>query len=154
MKLVVYGFLAIGLACGALAAAQESADQSGEPISVLRLPSPVSEDVVLQEPAAPVPADHAVPAEVVMGAPVSGGCCDPCCAPRCVPTTFCLVDPCGCSHEACVKVPACCVGQQPNICWKDGVLGRQVATLCFECCDFEAKVIVTRNGNVRVRDRS
>lgn len=152
MRLVVSGVVAFALACGAFAVAQDNRDQEGEPVSVLRLPSPVSEEIILQEPATPEPTPiQSVPSEVTVVAPVDG-CCDPCCSPQCVPTTFCLVDPCGCEHEACIRVPACCVGQQPTICWRGGIFGRQVAELCWECCDFEAKVIVTRNGNVRVRD--
>ena len=65
---------------------------------------------------------------------------------------FCLVDPKGCTHEACVKVSECCDGEAPTVNWHKRALGRQVATLCWDCCDEEAKVIVTRRGKVKVRD--
>lgn len=156
MKLAAKGIIAFALAFGAIAIAQESNPKDREMISVLKPPAPV-EQPVLQEPAPTVP-DQSTPAEVtlaparvVLAPSVAEACCQPCCTPRCVPTTLCLVDPCGCSHEACVEVPSCCVGQQPEICWRNGALGRQVATLCWSCCDYETKVIVTRNGKVRVR---
>ncbi len=82
-------------------------------------------------------------------------CCQVCCMP-CPPPpvemTFCLQDPCNCCvYEACVCVPACCAGEQPCVTWKQGILGRQIATLCWQCCGHEAKVVVTKHGKVRVR---
>ena len=80
--------------------------------------------------------------------------CKPSCCCKQIPqkATFCLVDPRGCKHEARAKVPACCAAESPVVSWKRGVLGRMVATLCWECCDHQVKVIVTRRGKVRVRD--
>jgi hypothetical protein len=156
MKKAFQGVIAIALVCGALVTAQES-NRSDQPIISVLKPTPTSEPVLLQEPAAPL-SEPSTPAEITLAAPMSSTSCDawcvtPCCCPApCVPTVFCLVDPCGCSHEACVEVPVCCAGQQPSVCWRDGLFGRQVAMLCWTCCDFEAKVIVTRNGKVRVRD--
>jgi hypothetical protein len=69
-----------------------------------------------------------------------------------VPTVFCLQDPCGGSHEACVDVPACCGGEQPCVTWRQGAGKRQIAKLCWERCDHKVKVIITRKGKVRVRD--
>ena len=150
MKTAVKGVIAIALACGAIAVAQES-QPNRDPIAVSVLqPLETSERVVLQEPAVAVP-EPSTPAEVTLAAPLPNTWGDPCCPPACVPATFCLVDPCGCRHEACVDVPACCAGEQPNVSWRGGLFGRQTATLCWPCCDFEAKVIVTRNGKVKVR---
>ncbi len=78
-------------------------------------------------------------------------CCCPCPPPP-VEMVVCLQDPCGCcTYEACVCVPACCAGQQPCVTWRGALAGRKVATLCWECCGHEVKVVVTRNGVVRVR---
>ncbi len=150
MKIAVKGVIAIALACGALAVAQEN-QLNRDPIAVSVLQSETSERVVLQEPSAPLP-EPSTPAVVTLPAPMPNSCCEPRCPEPCIPTTFCLVDPCGCSHEACVEVPACCAGEQPNVSWRGGLFGRQTATLCWSCCDFEARVIVTRNGKVKVRD--
>ena len=98
------------------------------------------------------------PGEVPIALPVPAAACQTCCKTKCrckkVPqkATFCLVAPNGCEHEACAKVPACCAGEAPSVSWKRGILGRMVATLCWECCDHQVKVIVTRRGKVRVRD--
>ncbi len=75
---------------------------------------------------------------------------------RCQPapftaTVFCLTDPCGRQHEACIEVPACCALEQPAVSWKGGLFGRQVAHLCWNCCDHEAKVVISRNGKIRIR---
>lgn len=75
-----------------------------------------------------------------------------CRRPAKVATVFCLVDPSGCEHHACINVPACCAGEQPSVSWKGRLFGRQVATLCWACCDKEVKVVVTRRGKVKVRD--
>ncbi len=74
-----------------------------------------------------------------------------CAKPAPVPLEFCLVDPCGCNHVACIEVPVCCLGEQPEISWRQNGRGRQVATLCWNCCDHQVKVIITRNGKVRTR---
>lgn len=93
----------------------------------------------------------------MMAAPMGNygcsSCCNTpcCCPPPCVPMKICLVDPCGCPYEACVKVPACCVGQAPQVSWRNGIFGRQIATLCWSCCDHESKVVITGSGKVRVR---
>lgn len=82
--------------------------------------------------------------------------CTVCCCKtksnRKVETNLNLVDPTGCVHHACVQVPVCCLNEAPRVSWKGRLFGRQVATLCWDCCDFEAKVVVTRRGKVRVRD--
>lgn len=76
-----------------------------------------------------------------------------CCKPPKVEATVCLVDLHGCEHEVCIEVPVCCQNEAPQVSWKNRrILGRQVATLCWECCDHEVKVVVTRRGKVRVRD--
>ena len=157
MNIVFKGVIAIALTCGAITVAQES-QPSREPIAVSVLqPSETSARVILQEPAAIMP-EQSTPAEIILAAPMESNGCDiccatPCCCPApCVPTVFCLVDPCGCSHEACVNVPACCAGEQPNVNWRGGLFGRQVATLCWTCCDYQAKVVVTCHGKVKVRD--
>ena len=114
----------------------------------------------------PVPAGDSVlqgPVEVQQGempadvyfAPTSCGtcCCQPCCCRPCpVSTTFVIVDPCTCcSYEICVNVPPCCVGNAPAVDWRGGIFGRRVARLCWNCCDKQVKVVVTRRGKVRVR---
>ena len=76
---------------------------------------------------------------------------------RCQPapftaTVFCLTDRCGRQHEACIEVPACCALEQPTVTWKGGLFGRQVASLCWNCCDHEAKVVISRSGKIRVRN--
>jgi hypothetical protein len=150
MRFAVQAVSALALACGAIAVAQETRPTDDQYISVMR--PPVGAELIAPQDPVPLAAPaESLPPVAVEGVSPAGSCCDPCCTPTCVPTTICLVDPCGCSHEACVNVPACCVGQQPEVCWRGGVLGRQVATLCWPCCDFEAKVIVARNGKVRVR---
>jgi hypothetical protein len=142
------------VAMGAIALAQEAEQKSGQIVSVLHPPSD-SARVVHQEP---VPVQEPAPAAVAGPVVAGDACCNVCCQPNCccppprVPTQMCLVDPCGCSHQACVDVPACCAAEAPCVQWRDGVFGRQVATLCWTCCNFEAKVIVRRSGEVKVRD--
>lgn len=130
----------------------------------LTLPTPTQVAPIGQLPqsALAVPQTVVEPMNIPMATPTAAACCNTCgqvctkrrrrCCPPPVPTEFCLTDPCGCTHEACIEVPACCCGEQPCIKWRNGILGRQIATLCWECCDFEAKVIITRKGKVRVRD--
>jgi hypothetical protein len=81
-------------------------------------------------------------------------CCTCCRQEICcceVPMTLCLVDPCdGCSYEACVHLPACCVGTAPVVEWKNGIMGRKIICLCWPCCDKRAKVVVPVFGDVRV----
>ena len=117
------------------------------PYQTQRVPSPQSlapaESVILPQPPIELP-----PANI----------CRSCCAKRCcckpVPSTanFCLIDPDGCEIKFCAKVPACCIGQEPRVEWRCGVLGRKVARLCWDCCEDDIKVVVTRRGKVRVRD--
>ena len=107
---------------------------------------------------APIILDHnfAAPPAVVAPAPqicVECHCVTCCCKPkRKIETTFCLVDPLGCKHDACVRVPACCANEAPRVSWNRRLLGRKVATLCWDCCDHKVKVIVTRRGKVKVHD--
>ncbi len=115
----------------------------------------------------PVPpvaaAETPLPTAPVLVAPVLGGPCDACCcAPCCCPpvwcpppppicTTICVQDPCtGCSYNVCIYVPACCVDQAPVVQWRNGLLGRRVAMVCWPCCDKRVKVVVTLLGHVRV----
>jgi hypothetical protein len=142
--------------------------------AVVQEPVPAVETVpavepVAQDPVAPVPADMPVVApsvlmdsvvmdQMVMGQPMmASSCCQSCCAtPCCCPpapvnTTFCLVDPCGCSHQAPVCVPGCCAGEEPCITWRKGIFGRQIATMCWKCCGHKVTVIVCRSGRVKVR---
>ncbi|MEM9413366.1 MAG: hypothetical protein AAGA30_19815 [Planctomycetota bacterium] len=79
-------------------------------------------------------------------------CCKPRPRQRCVEVNVCLVDPLGCEHEACMEIPVCCLNETPCVEWNKRLLGRKVATLCWECCDHEVKVIITRSGKVKVRD--
>ena len=125
----------------------------------------VQDSVLVPEVYAPTPLQPAIPPayqhdvfqdDVLMTAPQTvlspafapAPCCDPC---RKIETTICIVDPCGCSHEACVCIPACCVGETPCVTWRKGLLGRQIAKVCWTCCDHDVTVIVTRRGKVRVR---
>ncbi len=141
-------------------------DDAPAAVDTQESPSDAPAAANVQEPPvveAPMPEMY-VPESVLQGppmmmpaAPACGSCgCQPCCCAPCspcpVPTTLCLVDPCcGCSYEVCVNVPACCVGQQPTVSWRNGCFGRKIATLCWSCCDKQVKVTVTRRGNVRVR---
>ncbi len=84
----------------------------------------------------------------------SGCCandCCRCCPPPSVSVTVCLTDPCGCVHEVCLNVPACCADQAPTVTWRSGAFGRQVANICYACCDTSGRVIITRRGRVIVR---
>lgn len=150
--------IAFGLACSILfqplLPAQQETDTVVQPpeSSVLDQtevapqvsPSDLTSPQELQAPATRyVPADvHAVPVNI--------GCCDPCHC-RKVETTLCLTDCNGCEHEVCVRVPCCCVDHAPVVKWRDGILGRQIAIVCWECCDYSVKVIVNAHGCVRVR---
>ena len=76
-------------------------------------------------------------------------CCTPCCCS--VPVTLCLVEPCcGCSYEVCVHLPPCCLGVAPIVQWREGILGRQIADLCWPCCNKKVKVVIPVFGNPRV----
>lgn len=124
-------------------------------------PVPAEGESVMVSPSDLIMNEPIIGYQPVMASPPCPTCCQStcCCQNNCccpppgpTPTTFCLVDPCGCSHEACINVPACCAGQQPVICWRNGIFKRQIATLSWECCGYQAQVIVTCRGKVRVRD--
>ncbi len=150
-------------------------NQDPQPILRDQGPAVVAQETVLEKPIVAAPEFQApaleqpVPLNGTFADPVVGepwalhgaavADCTPCrrlvCRCKRTPKTeisFQLIDPTGCIHEACVKVPVCCLDKAPQVTWKDRLFGRQVATLCWECCDHEAKVIVTRKGKVRVRD--
>ena len=90
---------------------------------------------------------------------MAGNCCDcchqvVCCCkplPRCVKTELCITDCNGCPHEICVKIPRCCCNEQPCITWRDGILGRQVACITWECCNYQVEAVVNRFGRAWVR---
>lgn len=160
--------------------AANSVSQDGEPVSVLsstvvsKVPhlQASGAQAVLPEPemVQPLPgrAVESVPSTIfnhqlnyqpVLAPTMTVVCCQQCTRKKCrcpkpapIEIEFCLVDPCGCSHQACVSVPACCLGEQPEISWRDGVGSRQIATLCWRCCDHQVKVVVNGRGKVRVRD--
>lgn len=164
MKTIISLVVVIAFSCSAIAVAVENSEPSYK--SVLTKSVKVQDDAV-----PPVPVPDSVPAGVpvesgtvmegpavgqpMMVAPMAGGCCNPCATPCCPPPPqsmiFCLKDPCGCMHEAKVCVPGCCVGEQPCITWRNGIFGRQIATLCWKCCDHQVRVIICRNGRVKVR---
>lgn len=74
-----------------------------------------------------------------------------CCPPPPIQTTLCVAPPCSCCNTTvCVCVPGCCT-EAPTVCWKQGLLGRQVGTYTWPCCGHEVKVVVTRRGEVKVR---
>lgn len=76
---------------------------------------------------------------------------NPCCPPPPIQTTLCVNPPCSCCNTTvCVCVPGCCT-EAPTVCWRTGLLGRQVGTYCWPCCGHEVKVVVTRRGDVKVR---
>ncbi len=77
-------------------------------------------------------------------------CCDPCCNDK-VDVALCLTDCDCCVHKVCVRIPCSCCNHLPTVKWRDGILGRKIAILCWECCDYSVKVIVNRCGDVRVR---
>ncbi|MDG1809027.1 MAG: hypothetical protein P8J91_15825 [Pirellulaceae bacterium] len=142
------------------------------PVSVLQsqpvtpaLELPVQEPEASPSDVAPAaqPAPQAVApvtAAPVMAAPVptmhhqgianSCGCCNVCDCP--VPTIFVLVDDCGCPHEVCIEIPPCCVGIAPVIKWRNGILGRKIAKLCWPCCKKRARVVIPANGDPKVWD--
>ena len=76
-------------------------------------------------------------------------CC--CCLPPPYCTTLCVAPPCSCcSQTVSVCVPGCCT-EAPQVCWRTGLLGRQIGTYTWPCCGHSVKVVVTRHGDVRVR---
>jgi len=80
--------------------------------------------------------------------------CQSCHAVSCqcpVKVDLVLVEPdCGCSYEVCLTVPACCVGKAPQVTWRNGILGRKIAKLCWTCCDKRVKVVIPAIGGPRV----
>jgi len=76
-------------------------------------------------------------------------CC--CCPPPPYCTTLCVSPPCSCCPQSVsVCVPGCCTAA-PQVCWRTGLLGRQIGTYTWPCCGHTVKVVVTRCGEVRVR---
>lgn len=120
-------------------------------------PSDIPSVLVEPAPLAPPIMTPQIMAPPIM-APAAVDCCQSCCVtPCCCPpprpqrAVFCIVDCNGCSHDACITVPACCAGEQPRISWRRGILGRQIATLCWDCCGHKSKVVITAFGKVRVK---
>jgi hypothetical protein len=173
MKMMIGALAALVLACGLTAMSVADSDANvGKHFMILQeteqveAPVPVEAPVQVEAPQPgelPVDSPSVLTDGVVIDQPVpeaafESQCCPVSCVPCCcpppapTPTVFCLVDPCGCSHQACIRVPACCAGEQPVISWRKGIFRRQIATLCWSCCGHKAKVIVTCCGKVRVRD--
>ncbi len=74
-----------------------------------------------------------------------------CCPPPPHQTTLCVAPPCSCCNTAVnVCVPGCCTAP-PQVCWKKGLLGRQVGTYTWCDCGHQVKVVVNRRGEVKVR---
>ena len=151
--LVTTLLLAYGLTAMSLASSDAKVDLSAfsfQDAEEVDAPVPADSPSVVEEGAA---MDEPMP-EVVLGDPCCPVCCVSCCCcppPPPTPTVFCLVDPCGCSHQACINVPACCACEQPVISWRSGIFGRQIANLCWTCCGHRSKVVITCRGKVRVR---
>ena len=127
-------------------------------------PPPPSEPSPSDVPVAPTPSAIAPgivapgAAPVFQGPAIVGSCCNSCgyvtccCPPPPVKTIICLDEPCGCcTHKICVTVPGCCANVSPTVSWRNGIFGRQIATLCWPCCDHRVKVVITAFGKVRVR---
>ena len=128
-------------------------------ISQITLGGPLDDETKVKKQPAPQ-AVAPVTAAPVMAAPVptmhhqgisnSCACCNVCDCP--VPTIFVLVDDCGCPHEVCIEIPPCCVGIAPVIKWRNGILGRKIAKLCWPCCKKRARVVIPANGDPKVWD--
>lgn len=74
-----------------------------------------------------------------------------CCPPPPIQATLCVNPPCSCCNTTVdVCIPGCCT-EAPQVCWKKGLLGRQIGTYTWPCCDHTVKVVVTRRGTVKVR---
>jgi hypothetical protein len=75
------------------------------------------------------------------------------CAPPPIEVTLCVDDPCDCCapQMVCVCVPCCCT-EAPCVTWRNGFLGRRVATYEWKCCGHCVEVVVTRRGDLIVRD--
>jgi hypothetical protein len=78
---------------------------------------------------------------------------DRCCPPPPMRVTLCVDDPCDpCpAFPVTVCVPACC-DAVPCVSWRKGALGRRVATYVWPSCGHRIEVVVTRRGDVIVRD--
>jgi hypothetical protein len=75
------------------------------------------------------------------------------CLPPPVKVTLCVDDPCDpCpAFPVTVCVPACC-DEVPCVSWRHGAFGRRVATYVWPSCGHQVDVVVTRRGEVIVRD--
>ncbi len=76
-----------------------------------------------------------------------------CPPPPMMEVAVCVDDPCDCcpGQEVCVCVPCCCT-EEPCVTWRNGFLGRRVATYTWACCGHSVDVVVTRKGELIVRD--
>jgi hypothetical protein len=86
-------------------------------------------------------------------APNSAVAGDRCCPPPLVQVTLCVDDPCDpCpAFPVTVCVPGCC-DAAPCVSWRNGAFGRRVATYVWPSCGHRVDVVVTRRGEVIVRD--
>jgi hypothetical protein len=69
-----------------------------------------------------------------------------------IEVALCVDDPCDCCapQTVCVCVPCCCT-EEPCVTWRNGLLGRRVATYSWPCCGHTVEVVVTRRGELIVR---
>lgn len=76
-----------------------------------------------------------------------------CCPPPPVKVILCVDDPCDpCpAFPVTVCVPGCC-DEVPCVSWRHGAFGRRVATYTWPSCGHQVDVVVTRRGEVIVRD--
>lgn len=81
-------------------------------------------------------------------------CPKPCCAPPPpVEVTLLVCHPCtGCKVPVTVCVPACCATEQPAVCSRAAIIGKQLTTFSY-CCGYEVKVRWDHCGNPVVRTR-
>jgi hypothetical protein len=88
-----------------------------------------------------------------VAAPNSAVAGDHCCPPPPVKVTLCVDDPCDpCpAFPVTVCVPGCCA-DAPCVSWRNGAFGRRVATYVWPSCGHRVDVVVTRRGEVIVRD--
>jgi hypothetical protein len=88
-----------------------------------------------------------------VAAPSSAVAGDHCCPPPPVKVTLCVDDPCDpCpAFPVTVCVPGCC-DDAPCVSWRNGAFGRRVATYVWPSCGNRVDVVVTRRGEVIVRD--
>ena len=157
----------LGLFCGVIllsssAAQEEKTKQEGKKGDVAIPQSSVLDKTEIAPPELIAPQQQSQTPIVVPNTPnrVAPGsvsflkapncCCDPRCNQK-VAATLCVTDCDCCTHKVCVKIPCCCCSHLPTVKWRDGILGRKIAILCWEGCDYSVKVIVNRRGHVRVR---